>query len=116
LFDLYEGVWLFEDNDNFYRGHRRAQDPIVSTQAHVSYTIQPRLWVAADATYYTGGAVTINGAPSTGSQNNVRVGITASVPLARTQSLKFSYSNGAVTRVGGNFRSIGVAWQYAWID
>jgi hypothetical protein len=37
------------------------------------------------------------------------------VPVARTQSLKFSYSNGAVTRVGGNFRSIGVAWQYAFI-
>ncbi len=116
LWDLYEGVWVFQDNDNFYGGHRRAEDPIVSTQAHVSYTVQPRLWLAFDATYYTGGAVTINGAPNTGSQSNVRVGATASVPLARTQSLKFTYSNGAVTRVGGNFRSIGVAWQYAFID
>jgi hypothetical protein len=116
LWDVYEGVWFFEDNDNFYRGHRRAEDPIPATQAHVSYTVRPRLWLAFDATYYTGGAVTINGAPSTGSQRNVRVGVTASVPLARTQSLKFSYSNGAVTRVGGNFRSIGVAWQYAFID
>ncbi len=116
LWDLYEGVWFFTDNDNFYGGHRRAEDPIAATQAHVSYTVQPRLWVAFDATYYTGGAVTVNGAPSTGSLSNVRVGVTASVPLARTQSLKFSYSNGAVTRVGGNFRSIGVAWQYAFVD
>jgi hypothetical protein len=115
LFDLYEGVWFFEDNDNFYGGHRRAEDPILSTQGHVSYTLQPRLWVAVDATYYTGGAVTVNGAPSSGALHNVRVGLTASVPVARTQSLKFSYSNGAVTRVGGNFRSIGVAWQYAFI-
>lgn len=114
--DLYEGIWLFEDNDNFYDGHRRAEDPIASTQAHLSYTVRPRLWLAADATYYTGGAVTINGARASGPQGNVRVGVTASVPVAQKQSLKISYSNGAVTRVGGNFRTIGVAWQYAWND
>jgi hypothetical protein len=38
------------------------------------------------------------------------------MPLTQKQSLKLSYSNGAVTRVGGNFRSISAAWQYAWID
>jgi hypothetical protein len=114
--DLYEGVWFFEDNDNFYGGHRRAEDPILTTQAHLSYTFRSRLWVAADVTYYTGGAVTVDGARNSGSQRNVRVGVTASMPLAQSQSLKLSYSNGAVTRVGGNFRLIGAAWQYAWID
>jgi hypothetical protein len=114
--DLYEGVWFFTDNENFYGGHLRAEDPIISTQVHISYTFRARLWVAADATYYTGGSVTVDGAPSTGRQRNVRVGITASLPLAQKQSLKLSYSNGAVTRVGGNFRSIGIAWQYAWGD
>jgi hypothetical protein len=114
--DLYEGVWFFADNDNFYGGHRRAEDPILTTQAHLSYTFRPRLWVATDVTYYTGGAVTVDGAPTSGSLRNVRVGVTASMPLTQKQSLKFSYSNGAVTRVGGNFRSISAAWQYAWID
>lgn len=114
--DLYEGVWFFEDNDNFFGGHRRAEDPILTTQTHLSYTFRPRLWVAADVTYYTGGAVTVDGARASGSQRNVRVGVTASMPLAQQQSLKLSYSNGAVTRVGGNFRSITAAWQYAWID
>jgi hypothetical protein len=114
--DLYEGIWFFEDNHNFYGGHRRAQDRIVGTQTHLSYTFRPRLWVAADATYYTGGAVTVDSARASGPQRNVRLGVTASMPLAQKQSLKLSYSNGAVTRVGGNFRSIGVAWQCAWSD
>jgi hypothetical protein len=114
--DLYQALWIFEDNDDFYGGHRRAERPISSTQVHLSYTIRPRLWLAADATYYTGGAVTIDGTTSTGRQSNVRAGVTASVPLAQRQSLKFSYSNGAVTRVGGNYRTIAVAWQYAWND
>jgi hypothetical protein len=114
--DLYEGVWFFEDNDNFYGGHRRAENALLATQTHLSYTFRPRLWVAADATYYTGGAVTVDGAPTSGSLRNVRVGVTASMPLTQKQSLKLSYSNGAVTRVGGNFRSISAAWQYAWID
>jgi hypothetical protein len=114
--DVYQALWLFEDNDDFYGGHRRAEDPILSTQVHLSYTIRPRLWLAADATYYAGGAVTLDGAPSSGRQSNVRAGLTASLPLTQKQSLKLNYSNGAVTRVGGNFRTIGVAWQYAWND
>ncbi len=44
-------------------------------------------------------------------QDNVRIGATLSLPLGRQQSLKFNYSKGAVTRIGGNFDIIGVAWQ-----
>lgn len=46
-----KALWIFEDNDDFYGGHRRAEDPIASTQLHLNYTIWPRLWLAADATY-----------------------------------------------------------------
>jgi hypothetical protein len=112
----YAGVWLFTDNDNFFGGQHREQDPLASFQAHVSYTFRPRLWVAFDATHYSGGRTTLNGVPSDNRQANLRVGLTLSVPAGARQSVKLSWSEGAATRIGGDFTSIGIAWQYAWFD
>ena len=115
-FDGYAGVWLFADNTDFYGGHRKSQDPIVSYQAHVSYTIKPGLWAAVDATHYSGGTSSVDGVANSSRQNNLRLGVTVSapVPWVRGLSAKFTYSDGAVVRVGSDFRSVGLAFQYAW--
>jgi hypothetical protein len=115
-FDLYAGVWLFGTNDDFYGGQRRTQEPVASYQTHVSYTFRPGAWVAVNANYYTGGVTTVDGVRGGDLQNNLRVGLTISMALTRGHSLKLAYSDGATTRVGGDFRSIGVAWQYLWFD
>lgn len=49
-------------------------------------------------------------------QKNSRIGITASLPLSRHQSLKLSYARGAYIRFGGDYRIYSAAWQYSWID
>jgi hypothetical protein len=41
------------------------------------------------------------------------MGVTASVPVTRHQSIKLSYNNGAYIRYGGNYQNISVAWQYS---
>lgn len=114
-FDAYAAIAVFQDNPDFFGGHVRHQDPIASLQGHVSYTFRPRLWVALDATYYTGGVTTVAGLRNDDRQDNARVGATLSVPFGKQQSLKFSYSDGAITRIGGKFTQFGVAWQYAWL-
>jgi outer membrane putative beta-barrel porin/alpha-amylase len=116
LFEAYAGVWLFGDNDNFRGGHRRKQDPLTSLQAHVSYTFRPRLWLALDSTFYDGGRTSVDGVDSAVRQSNSRVGLTLSVPVGKSQSLKFSWNQGATTRVGSDFTYYGIAWQYTMID
>ncbi len=113
--EVYAGVWLFTDNTEFRGDNRREQRPIATFQAHASYTIRPRLWLALDATYYAGGRTTVNGTHKADRQENSRVGLTLSVPAASHQSLKFSWSEGATTRIGGDFRTLGLAWQYIWL-
>jgi hypothetical protein len=114
-FDAYAGVVFFTRNPSFYPGaSSREQDPLTTVQAHVSYTFRPGLWLAADATWYSGGASHINGGPATARQDNTRVGVTLSVPLARNQSVKLAYSRGASVRFGQNFETIGAAWQIRW--
>ena len=113
--DGYGGVWLFTKNEEFYTGSSvRRQDPILSLQGHVSYTFPTRAWLAFDATWYTGGRTNIDGIDKLDLQRSTRLGATFSLPLPARQSIKVSYSGGATTRIGGDFRTIVVAWQKIW--
>jgi|RhiMethySRZTD1v2_1073278.scaffolds.fasta_scaffold07372_3 outer membrane putative beta-barrel porin/alpha-amylase len=113
----YSGVVLFSTNREFYTGGSvRSQQPIVALQAHVSYTVRRQLWAAFDATWYSGGTTTVNGTQKADLQRNSRVGATVSLPVGRQQSIKFSGSTGATTRIGADFRTFGAAWQLTWFD
>jgi hypothetical protein len=109
--ELYGGAWFFTGNDSYLGNQRREQDPMLSLQSHVGYTIQPRLWIAADVTYYAGGRVVTNDVPAAERQDNVRVGVTTSLPVGRSNAVKLAWSRGAITRLGGNFDTWGIAWQ-----
>lgn len=113
-FELYAGVWLFEANDKFFGGQVRRQDPLASYQAHIVYEVRPRLWAAADFTYYTGGETTLNGKPQNDRQGNTRGGLTVSAPVKQDQSLKLTWSRGVSTRIGSSFDTFGVVWQLLW--
>jgi hypothetical protein len=111
-FEGYGGAWFFTANDRFYTGSfTRRQDPIAGMQAHVSYTIRPRAWAAFDATWYSGGRTNIDGVDKGDLQRNTRLGATVSLPIQKRQSLKVSYTAGAATRIGADFKTISVTWQ-----
>jgi hypothetical protein len=116
MFDVFAGVWLFTDNPDFFGGVHRSQDPMPTLQWHVSYTLRPRAWIALDTTYYFGGETSANGVEAGDRKENSRVGLTLSVPAGQGHSLKFNYSRGATARLGSNFTTYGVAWQYSWFD
>ena len=116
LLEGYLGAWWFEENDDFFGGHRREQDPLASIQVHVSYTFKPRLWLALNTTYYECGQTTLDGVAKHDRQANSRAGLTFSTPLGKNYSLKFNWSRGATTRIGSNFTTYGIGLQYAWLD
>jgi hypothetical protein len=116
MFDVFAGVWLFSANPDFFGGVHREQDPMPTLQGHVSYTFRPSLWLALDSTFYFGGETTANGIPAGDRKENSRIGLTFSWPVVKGQSLKFNWSKGATARLGSNFTSYGIAWQYTWFD
>jgi hypothetical protein len=111
--DFYLGVWLYTANDNF-QGRTRKQDPIPTSQFHLSYNVRPKLWVAFNTNFYAGGRTSVNGVRGDDLQRNSRIGGTLSYKLDRRHSLKFTYSRGAITTVGAHFQSVGIAYQYLW--
>lgn len=108
------GTWFFGDNTDFAGGATRSQNPLTSLQAHASYTFRPGLWLAATGTWYGGGRTSVDGVRKQDFQSSSRVGLTLSVPLTRQQSLKLTGSSGVATRVGNDFDSWLIVWQYRW--
>jgi hypothetical protein len=110
------GVWLYTDNDDFFGGQHKSQDPLWLYQLHGGYNFRPGLWIAADVAYNTGGRTTLNGVRMQDMQKNSRYGTTLSVPLGAGWQTKFAWSRGFATRVGGDFDLYSVALQYRWFD
>jgi len=122
VIDAYAGIWLFTANKSFGAseanplGVTRTQDPIGALEFHVGYDVKSRLWLSADVNYWRGGRTTVNGVEGTTTLlANSRLGLTGSMPLTRRQSLKISYSDGVIVRIGGSFKVLSVGWQYGWI-
>jgi hypothetical protein len=113
-FDMTLGVALFTDNDNFYGGKYVEQDPVVSTQANVSYDFGKGIWASFGVTYYAGGRTTQDGVEKNNELGNTRAGLTFSFPLNRYYSMKLNVSGGVSVRTGTNFRTYGVGLQYRW--
>jgi hypothetical protein len=116
LLDFYSGLWLFTKNDSFYPGSSvRTQDPMGSFQGHISYNIQPLMWVALDLTFYTGGQSSVDGVEMDDRQSNSRIGATMVLPVGKRHSVKFAYSTGAIIRSGADFTSISAGWQTTFL-
>jgi hypothetical protein len=116
LIDFYTGLWLFTKNDTYYPGTSvRTQQPLGSFQGHISYNIQPLLWVALDWTYYTGGRSSVDGVEMNDRQTNSRIGATLVLPVGKRHSVKFAYSTGAIIRSGADFTSVSAGWQTTFL-
>ena len=123
VLDTYGAVWFFTTNQEFFSRNQfnpgvlaQSQSPIGAFEGHLSYDVKRQLWASLDGNFWFGGATSLNGKQNPLTVNrNSRIGGTVSVPLSKHQSLKFSYSNGAYVRYGGNFQNVSAAWQYSWL-
>jgi hypothetical protein len=117
LADVYAGLWLFTDNNSFYPGQSsRTQAPMGSFQGHISYNFKANLWVAINATFYTGGASSIDGVVNDDRQSNMRIGWTVVLPTGKLSSIKLAGSTGAIVRIGQDFTTLSIGWQKAWFS
>ncbi len=116
VMDLYMGLWLFTQNNQFYTGNSlRTQEPMGTIQGHLSYNIKFNMWVALDATYYYGGQSTINDVVKDDRQSNSRIGATFLFPLLKKNAIKIAASTGAIVRAGADFNTVSIGWQRSWM-
>jgi len=114
ILELDVGATIYQDNDDFFGGQKREQDPVYAAQGHVIYSFKSGVWAALDSTYYTGGQAELDGVESGSELKNSRAGLTLVFPINRRNSLKLYASSGISVRTGTDFDIGGIAWQYRW--
>jgi len=112
--DLYLGGWFFSTNPDFAGGQEKDQDPVLSSEVHLRYFVRPGLWAAVDGNFWRGGQTTVDGVAKDDLQENSRVGLTVAWQVTRGHGLRFAASRGAITRIGGDFTSVGLSYSYTW--
>jgi outer membrane putative beta-barrel porin/alpha-amylase len=123
ILDGYAAAWFFTRNPEFFSRNPyfpgtqdQTQDPVAAFETHVSYDVRPRFWVSFDANFWYGGRTSLNGVENPATvQKSSRLGVTASFPMSRRQTLKVGYADGAYVRFGGDYRIASLAWQYSWV-
>lgn len=113
VLELATGVTFFTDNDAYY-GRKLEQDPLYTSQFHLTYNVIRGFWVAVSGTFDHGGRTKVNGARQDDLQNNTRIGGTVALPINRNNSLKLYASTGLHTTVGNDYDLLGIIWQYRW--
>ncbi|MGB7906082.1 MAG: transporter [Steroidobacteraceae bacterium] len=108
------GVWLYGDNEDYFGGHVRSQDPLPTLQGTLSYTFAPRFWLGVSGTWYAGGTTSVDGVSDRNRQDNSRAGLTLAVPVGQQNSIKLAWSKGVTARFGGDLETYSLSWQYLW--
>lgn len=114
VLELSSGVFFFSRNDDYFGGMMLEQDPVYTSQLHVTYNLGNGVWAALSGTFDYGGRTTIDGVQSDDLQSNTRVGATLALPVNRNNSIKLYASTGTHTRIGSDYDLLGLVWQTRW--
>jgi len=114
ILEGYTGATFYTRNDDFYGGNTLDQHALVDAQLHViRFVGGPSFWIAGSAGYSWGGRTVLNGVEKE-PLDNKRLSLSVRKGFGRQHALKAAYINGLATRLGSDFDTFQIAWQYAW--
>ncbi len=105
---------IYTSNTSYLGSNTLSQNPIYSGETHAIYYFPNTAWISADATYFTGGQIYINGIPANGPQENWRFGSTLSYPIDQQNSIRLTGSKGVYSRTDTSYNAVGMSWQFRW--
>jgi hypothetical protein len=107
-------VWLFGDNTD-YVGKTMKTEPMFQLDAHLTRDFTEHAWGALDASWYSGGAATINGVKGS-KLNNLGVGLTLGYTVNDNMNLTVGYKSTVNDNAPGDLsmNSFMVTLVYGW--
>lgn len=108
------GVSFYTNNDNFFGGNVREQEPLYGVQGHLCRTLGAGCWAGFDAAWFGGGQTTVASVQNDDRSEGTRFGTTLALPLNAHYSVK-GYAATGFNRDGDHdFDAVGLAIQYRW--
>ena len=114
VFEGAAGVWLFTNNDDYFGGSTLSQRPLYFAKGSAIYSFRRNLWTSFSYGRATGGETELDGVFRNDLQTNDRIAATLALPAGRVGAIRFVFTSGLTTRLGADFDSISVTYQYSW--
>lgn len=114
-FEATGSVFLFQDNDEFWRGSKLEQDPLWFVQAHIIYGFKAGWWASLSTGYAYGGEATVDGVAKKNDARSSYWAVSLGVPLSGRQAIKLSWvAADTHVRAGANTNALLAAWSINW--
>jgi hypothetical protein len=114
-FEVTGSVFLYQDNDEFWQGSKREQNPLWFMQGHLIYTFKPGWWVSVSGGYGYGGRNTINGVKKDDASRARYVAVSLGMPITPRQGVKLTYyTSDTHVATGSNTDALIAAWSINW--
>lgn len=107
-YELSGAVWLFTDNDDFWKDTEREQEALYAIQGHIIYTFRPGFWVSGSIGYGYGGENLIDGTAKDDRTENLVWALSAGYSISRNFGFKLAYI-GTETQTNKGFDSDSIA-------
>jgi hypothetical protein len=115
FYEVYAGIWLYTNNDEYFQKTSLSQKSLYSFQAHVDYTFKHGKYLALNGGFAEGGETYIDNVQQNNVSQNWRIGGTFSTSVFdKHQSIKAMINTGIATRAGQNYTAFTLVYQYSW--
>lgn len=113
-YELTGSVFLFSDNDDFFGGKLREQDPLYALQGHVIRVFdRPGYWAALSTGYGWKGESSVDGVRKDDSYKLWLSSLAFGMPIGKNQGVKFAYLRKRTkTNKGADIDSLSIGWSY----
>jgi len=110
-FELTSSVFLFTDNDDFFGGRTREQDPLFAVQGHVIHSFPNRMWLSLSGGTDWGGESTVDGVPKGDDRADLLSAVSCGFSMGESQGLKLAWVRSATREdVGSDTDSLLLSW------
>jgi hypothetical protein len=110
-YELTGSLYVFTDNDEFFGGTTREQEPLYAAQAHVVRSFPSGLWLSAGVAYGAAGETALGGNGLGDDRRNLLYGASVGLPIGGSQSVRLGYIRGETfADVGMDSHSLLLSW------
>ena len=113
--DMTGEVAFYGDNDEFFNGNKREQDPMLLVYGSLIHTFRPGHWLGASFGFDSGGEGTINGVEKNDHRKDLGAALSYAYPVTRTSSIVTRYLRTETQEdIGNDSDTLSVNFSLAW--
>ncbi|MFW2440159.1 MAG: transporter [Arenicellales bacterium] len=110
-FELTGSTFFYTDNNEFWNGNKREQEPLFAMQAHVIRSFHYGVWASVSAGAAWAGQSSVNGEAKGDQKRDSLYALSAGLPVGRRSSIKIAYAKGRTHKeVGSDADNFAVAY------